>query len=117
MAHQNLFEALERITGFTALETDMFEIIDAVDKDRAKQNKPIDMEKKQTAVERFAQRLQGRFGNAIIKVMQDDIDISIQLEKQQIVDAHKANAVVYEMDATNQAEQYYNETYNLTEPI
>ena len=33
MAYQNLFEALQRVAGFTALETDMMEIIDAVRKD------------------------------------------------------------------------------------
>jgi len=33
MRNQNLFEALERICGFTALETDMAEIISAYEKD------------------------------------------------------------------------------------
>jgi hypothetical protein len=33
------------------------------------------------------------------------------MEKEQIMNAHKDNAVVYEMDANGQAEQYYNENY------
>jgi len=69
------------------------------------------MEKKQTAVERLAERLQGRFGNAIVKVMQDDIDISIQLEKQQIVDGVYAG---YNYDGARleeHSEQYFTETY------
>jgi hypothetical protein len=36
------------------------------------------------------------------------------MERQQIIDAHKDNAVMYEMDATAQAEQYYTQTF--TEP-
>lgn len=34
MPNQNLFEALQRVCDFTALETDMQEIIDAVEKDK-----------------------------------------------------------------------------------
>jgi len=39
MRNQNLFEALERICGFTALETDMAEIIAAHEKDIAEGEK------------------------------------------------------------------------------
>ena len=37
MAYQNLFEALQNVCGFTALESDMFEIINAYEKDKAEQ--------------------------------------------------------------------------------
>lgn len=68
------------------------------------------MEKKQTVVEWLIEQLplgirMNLAENGI------DLDQAKQLEKQQIVDAHKANAVVYEMDATTQAEQYFTETY------
>ncbi|HJY63845.1 MAG TPA: hypothetical protein VJ455_06795 [Ignavibacteria bacterium] len=36
--NQNLFNALQNVAGFTALQSDMQEIIDAVDKDRIKPN-------------------------------------------------------------------------------
>ena len=35
MTYQNLFEALQSVCGFTALESDMFEIIAAYEKDIA----------------------------------------------------------------------------------
>ena len=38
MAYQNLFEALQNVCGFTALESDMFEIINAYEKDKAEQD-------------------------------------------------------------------------------
>ena len=37
MAYQNLFEALQNVCGFTALESDMLEIVNAYEKDRAEQ--------------------------------------------------------------------------------
>ena len=37
MAYQKLFEALQNVCGFTALESDMFEIINAYEKDKAEQ--------------------------------------------------------------------------------
>jgi hypothetical protein len=37
MAYQNLFEALHNVCGFIALESDMFEIINAYEKDKAEQ--------------------------------------------------------------------------------
>lgn len=37
MAYQNLFEALQNVCGFTALESDMLEIINAYEKDKAEQ--------------------------------------------------------------------------------
>jgi hypothetical protein len=39
---------------------------------------------------------------------------ALEMERQQIIDAHKDNAVMYEMDATAQAEHYYTQTF--TEP-
>ena len=41
MAYQNLFEAIERVTGHVSLEDDMREIIDAYKKDREAQNNLI----------------------------------------------------------------------------
>ena len=77
------------------------------------------MVKKQTAVERFAQRLQGKFGNAIIKVMQDDIDICIELEKQQIEKTWFDSTMQFdnaaEMTYKKSFEQYYTETYESTQ--
>src|SRR3990167_8305713 len=35
MKHQNLFEALQNVCGFTALESDIFEIIAAYEKDKS----------------------------------------------------------------------------------
>jgi hypothetical protein len=40
MNNQNLFEALQNVCGFTALESDMFEIINAYDKDKSEQLMP-----------------------------------------------------------------------------
>lgn len=37
MAYQNLFKALQNVCGFTALESDMFEVINAYEKDKAEQ--------------------------------------------------------------------------------
>ncbi len=111
MAHQNLFEALERITGFIALESDMFEIIDAVDKDRAERTKPIDMETKQTAVNWLMERLP----HSIETQYKKYIDQAKQLEKQQIVDAvdvgFEEGSKFPEDIKLNNAEQYYFETY------
>jgi hypothetical protein len=41
MRNQNLFEALERICGFTALESDMSEIIAAYGKDVVEDKKQV----------------------------------------------------------------------------
>jgi hypothetical protein len=35
----------------------------------------------------------------------------LEMERQQIIDAHKDNAVMYEMDATALAEHYYTQTF------
>ena len=45
MAYQNLFEALQNVCGFTALESDMFEIINAYEKDRSEQLPQADVSK------------------------------------------------------------------------
>lgn len=41
MAYQNLFEAIIRVTGFTPLESDMTEIMDAYHKDMGRNDKDI----------------------------------------------------------------------------
>ena len=43
--YQNLFEALQNVCGFTALENDMFEIINAYEKDKAEQLPQADVKK------------------------------------------------------------------------
>ena len=70
------------------------------------------MEKKQTAVSLIAENFNLLSDKDFKSWFLNSLDYLEQLEKQQIMDAHKANAVVYEMDATTQAEQYYNNTYN-----
>jgi antirestriction protein ArdC len=41
MRHQNLFEALQNVCGFTAIESDMLEIINAYEKDLKLQQSDI----------------------------------------------------------------------------
>ena len=51
MTNQKLFEALQRVCGFTALESDMFEIIRAVEADKMTMTETIEQ-----AAERYAQK-------------------------------------------------------------
>jgi len=68
--------------------------------------------KQQTAVEWLAETL--RFANkGLYAEMYEDIDQAKELEKQQIIGAHLTGLIhPLEMEATKQAEQYYNETFN-----
>lgn len=63
---------------------------------------------KQTAVQWLAEQMMHP------QIQNPYIDQALEMERQQIIDAHKDNAVMYEMDATAQAEQYYTQTF--TEP-
>lgn len=70
-------------------------------------------DKKQTAVEWLEEQAENNdMGNLPIWIYHLFLKAK-EIEKQQIMNAHKDNAVVYEMDANGQAEQYYNETYKL----
>jgi len=81
--------------------------------------------KQQTAVEWLIHEIESKgdaWENASIKKIQISIDASEyaelkaqakELEKQQIIDAHLTGLIYpLEMEATKQAEQYYNETFN-----
>lgn len=71
--------------------------------------------KKQTAVNFFYWELIQRIDFTPMggwDIINNILEQAKEKEKEQIMNAHKDNAVVYEMDANGQAEQYYNETYN-----
>jgi peptidyl-tRNA hydrolase len=81
--------------------------------------------KQQTAVEWLIHEIESKgdaWENASIKKIQISIDASEyaelkaqakELEKQQIMDAHLTGLIhPLEIEATKQAEQYYNETFN-----
>jgi hypothetical protein len=81
--------------------------------------------KQQTAVELFIEQLEAQgeswenvsIGRIQISIKVEDylklIDQAKELEKQQIIDAHLTGLIYpLEMEATKQAEQYYNETFN-----
>jgi hypothetical protein len=73
---------------------------------------------KQTAVNFLIEQMFVKSGIEVTKENNPDLfdlfDQALAMERQQIIDAHKDNAVMYEMDATAQAEQYYNETFTET---
>jgi hypothetical protein len=62
-----------------------------------------------TAVEWFIEQLPIR----IVNSHQSEIIKVLEMEKQQIIDAHKDGAM-FEMDSDRYAEQYYNKTFNTT---
>ena len=65
--------------------------------------------KQQTAVEWLMDKLP----HSIETQFSKQIDQAKELEKQQIMDAHLTGLIhPLEMEATKQAEQYYNETFN-----
>ena len=81
--------------------------------------------KQQTAVEWLIHEIESKgdaWENASIKKIQISIDASEyaelkaqakELEKKHIIDAHLTGLIhPLEMEATKQAEQYYNETFN-----
>ena len=64
--------------------------------------------KQQTAVEWLVEQLPMRIKNS----MMDEIEQAKEMEKEQICHAHLTGLIYpLEIEATKQAEQYYNETY------
>lgn len=71
-------------------------------------------DKIQHAIEELNSELseyQAGYKQCLINI-QNDIDFQmLQMEKEQIINAHKDSAT-FEMDADRYAEKYYNETFN-----
>ena len=64
---------------------------------------------KQTAVEFLIKAFQGAYGESVINVISVQVEQAKQMEKEQIIDAYKADL---HPCSDEDAEQYYNETYN-----
>ena len=77
--------------------------------------------KQQTAVE-WLQDILESFGNKheiqmTWSTLEGLLSRAKEMEKEQIIDAHLTGLIhPLEMEATKQAEQYYNETYNTKKP-
>jgi hypothetical protein len=72
--------------------------------------------KKQTAVEWLIQQIVNRQNGEVkgfpVLSLDEIFEIAKEIEKEQIKDAHLLGLIrPMEMEATKQAEQYYNETY------
>ena len=69
--------------------------------------------KKQTAVQWLIEKINTKYGNNdFIITHQNEIQQAIAMEKEQIVHAHLTGLIhPLEIEATKQAQQYYNETY------
>ena len=68
--------------------------------------------KKQTATEWLIEQVKSPSWSGLFIWHKEEIfQQALTMEKEQIIEAHKDNAVVYEMDANEQAEQYYTSTY------
>ena len=68
--------------------------------------------KQQTAVEWLEQEFEKRLPLGVGDVLIDLIKQAKELEKKHIIDAHLTGLIhPLEMEATKQAEQYYNETF------
>jgi len=69
MAYQNLFEAIINVTGFTPLESDMFEIISAYEKDLAESKREpeseLDKRKSKFALDINAKK--GSYENSMLR--------------------------------------------------
>jgi hypothetical protein len=63
-----------------------------------------------TAVEWLINEIDMQYPKINIRWKFAMIDQAIEMEKQQIIDAHKDGAM-FEMDSNRYDEQYYNETY------
>ena len=89
MTNQKLFEALQRVSGFTALESDMFEIIRAVESDKMGSNETIEPIK-QTAVNFLIEQMFLKSGIEVTKDNNPDLfdlfNQAIEMERQQIID-------------------------------
>jgi hypothetical protein len=70
--------------------------------------------KQQTAVEWLINEI---FFSDLKEKFEKQIEQAKEMEKQQIIDAHLTGLIYpLEMEATKQAEQYYNETFNTKKP-
>ena len=68
--------------------------------------------KKQTAVDFLMDKLKFIDKNAYNELYNDGYDQAKAMEKEQIVDAHLTGLIhPLEIEASKQAEQYYNKTY------
>jgi adenylate kinase len=76
---------------------------------------------KYTAVEWLESQLKDNLGKIVInqqwQLFEQLLDMAKQIEKQDIVDAHKSATIDagFECSAEEWAEQYYNETFKNTE--
>ena len=75
---------------------------------------------KQTAVEYLIKAFQGAYGDKVINVVSVQVEQAKEMEKQQIIDAHRSaygkdgktpNMMALGKIFDKQAEQYYNETF------
>jgi hypothetical protein len=64
---------------------------------------------KQTAVEFLIKAFQGAYGERVTDIIYTQVEQSRIMEKEQIMDAYKADL---HPCSDEDAEQYYNETYN-----
>jgi hypothetical protein len=72
--------------------------------------------KQQTAVEWLVEQFE-KIVFYSEEAKENTIERAKKMEKQQIIDAHLTGLIhPLEMEATKQAEQYYNETYNTKKP-
>jgi hypothetical protein len=75
----------------------------------------LNMDKKpisKTAIDWFIDNLPNRFKNAILNECGEEIKKAKAMEKEQIIQSHLFGLLrPIEMEATKQAEEYYNETY------
>ena len=70
------------------------------------------METKQTAVEWLLEQVKFIDKEVYAELYNQSFEQAKQMEKEQIKDAHLIGLITsMEMEATKQAEQYYNETY------
>jgi len=66
----------------------------------------------QTAVEYLLKAFKGAYGDKVTNVISMQVDKAKQMEKEQIINAHLLGLIYpLEIEATKQAEQYYNETF------
>lgn len=91
-------------------EVDRKFIIEAMEEyAKEKSEKPINLSSQQTAVEWLVEQVFGKH----TYVWNDVIEQAKQMEREQIINAHLLGLIhSLEMEATKQAEEYYNQTYN-----
>jgi hypothetical protein len=70
------------------------------------------MENKQTAVEWLVEQIDGLDTGISYHHFKEKVEQAKEMEKEQIINAHLIGLITsMEMEATKQAEQYYNETF------